>query len=804
MTVLMRSIEDSADDQGISLRKLLIMGGCQETLVTLSARVRQAIPRCRVFTALSVEEGVQAAWRELPDLILLDFPMPGMSGEKVCRGLRENSRGRHIPVIVLLAEDAELSLGEKCLEAGADGLMVKPVIPWQLMAQIRVLQRAVKAEEELRAEMKSFEEALQARTLAVAAMQRRYQALFNSMTDAIYIVNCSGAILEANRTACGRMGYDHTELLRMTIADLVPPGARSTVNEQLKVSREKGSALFETGALTREGHEIPVEVHARQIDLEGKEVTLYVSRDLSERRRIEMALRNEEEKYRNLVDLAQEGIWAIDAQGITSFVNPGMARMLGYSPGEMTGRHLFEFMDEKAVGLCREKLSAREKGVRETHEFEFLHAHGGSICTSLSTAPLYDEKGLYCGAVAAVTDITERRERDREILAAREKAEEASRLKSVILANLSHEFRTPLNGILGVADILKSEVDTEEQREMVELIASSGRRLYKTLDVFMKMAQLAAGELQLALKPLCCSHIVVKTVRDFREAARKKNLSLEVEVLGDTEIMADEKALQDIFHNLLDNALKFTNQGKVRVTVEERERRGRPEIAVSVSDTGIGIPPERRGLLFQEFRQLSEGIRRDYEGCGLGLTVAKKTAGLLGGTLTYESGPGAGSVFTVSFPSIIVEETGLPSGGTHLPPAPCEKESPFPVASPARVPRVLVVEDNYINVLVVINSLENICLVDHADDGPMALQKAREHHYDAFLIDINLGSEMDGVELQQELRKMKEYHAVPVVAVTGYALSGDQELFLSRGFSHYLPKPFEGKDIISLMNGIFQ
>jgi signal transduction histidine kinase/ActR/RegA family two-component response regulator len=400
---------------------------------------------------------------------------------------------------------------------------------------------------------------------------------------------------------------------------------------------------------------------------------------------------------------------------------------------------------------------------------------------------------------------TERREKDREIQAAREKAEEASRLKSVILANLSHEFRTPLNGILGVADILLAEVETDIQREMVELIAVSGKRLYRTLDVFMKMAQLAAGELKLDLKPLCCSHIAVKTVRAFRETAEQKNLDLEVEILGDTEIIADERALGDIFHNLIDNALKFTREGKVKVTVEERERSGQAEIAMSVRDTGIGIPLERQGLLFQEFRQLSEGIRRDYEGSGLGLTVAKKMTEIQGGTLTYESEPGVGTAFTVSFPSIIDNESGLPRDGScPPPPANDDQEVSRPAVPPAPVPRVLVVEDNFINVLIVINYLENICAVDHAENGAGALQKAQEQEYDAFLVDINLGSEMDGLELQKELRRIEKYRSVPIVAVTGYALSGDREDFLSQGFSHYLPKPYEGRDIVALMTGILQ
>ncbi len=396
-------------------------------------------------------------------------------------------------------------------------------------------------------------------------------------------------------------------------------------------------------------------------------------------------------------------------------------------------------------------------------------------------------------------ELAKRKDLELEMLHAKEKAEEASKLKTTILSNLSHEFRTPLNGILGIAEILLMKVENPEQRNLVELLTVSGKRLFTTLDAFMKLAQLSAGEFKVTARRISCRSAVEKAVEKFITRAQSKNLPLILDVCQDSEITGDEELIDGILHHLIDNALKFTEQGEVRVIVEQGEKEGNPVALVHVKDTGIGISHEYKDTIFQEFRQLSEGMCRGYEGIGLGLSLAKRMTEVIGGVIDVESSAGQGSTFTVTLPS--VPDTPSCPGLSGRAPLPMSGDRPGRelAGHPPALPLVLLVEDNIINQMVTTNYLENVCTVMHAEDGMTALSMARAEHYDAMLIDINLGFGMDGTELAQELRIMEEYRHTPMLALTGYALSGDKEHFLGEGFTHYLPKPFDEVQIVNVV-----
>ncbi len=401
-------------------------------------------------------------------------------------------------------------------------------------------------------------------------------------------------------------------------------------------------------------------------------------------------------------------------------------------------------------------------------------------------------------------EIAERKKVESQLVMEKEKAEAASRIKSNFLANMSHEFRTPLNGILGLAELLYDQMDNPEQKKIVDFIMRSGERLFTMLDSLIRMTQLSAGEYKVNIKRFWCSPLARSVVREFQEKAREKNLSLILDIVHECEIEADEDMVDYILHHLIDNALKFTFTGEIRVMVDQKNSDANTMACIHVKDTGIGITAEQGDILFQEFRQISEGSTRNYEGSGLGLTVAKKMTDLLGGVLTFESAIGTGSTFTVSFPA------GIPPQNFHTPPL---QETPCPSSAvpgarenaavePRPLPLVLLVEDNFINAHVIISNLESICLVKHASSGEEALSMAGGHCYTAMLIDINLGRGIDGIMLLREIRAIPVYKNVPIVAITGYALSGDKQHMLDEGFDYYLSKPFALQELEELMKSI--
>jgi signal transduction histidine kinase len=384
----------------------------------------------------------------------------------------------------------------------------------------------------------------------------------------------------------------------------------------------------------------------------------------------------------------------------------------------------------------------------------------------------------------------EKRQAEKELILAKKAAEESSRLKSALLQNMSHEFRTPMNGILGFSELLNGELTDPRTKMMAEHILTSGIRLQQTLDSIMLFAQLESG---IALK-----HEEVDLIKEIREIAgaqvnqiNKKDLK--IDLLGNTTLVAvtDRHLALRAMANIFDNAVKFTNEGKISVTVKYTDpSQSRAEI--SITDTGIGISPEKHTLIFEEFRQAEEGYNRPYEGSGLGLAIARKCIDLLGGTITIKSELGKGSTFILTFPS-------NKSKGTTTEPEIKKPETPGTHDAGQKLPAVLLVEDNEANIELVKIYLKNDYLLDIAKDGESSLELVRKKNYDVILMDINLGPGMDGIDAITEIRKMAEHRITPIIAVTGYTFRNEKEFIISKGADHYLEKPFLKKRLVDLL-----
>jgi CheY-like chemotaxis protein len=286
--------------------------------------------------------------------------------------------------------------------------------------------------------------------------------------------------------------------------------------------------------------------------------------------------------------------------------------------------------------------------------------------------------------------------------------------------------------------------------------------------------------------------VTQRVVDHYHGIAAAKGLTLQIEARDPSAtVMADDSMLADILGYLVDNAIKYTREGGVVIRtsyIQEGETmRGR----IDVQDTGIGIPKEHFETIFKEFKQISEGYGRDFEGSGVGLTVARKMTEILGGQLRIESEVGKGSTFSVL---LLVPPGQMETDDTAKP----ETRHSNPEHR-SRMPDVLIVEDNFINKAVIAEFLKTTCRIEHARDGETAVQMARQKKYDAILMDINLGKGPDGIQTTKAIRRLQGYEGVPIVAVTGYAHPGDKERLLTEGMNLYLPKPFDQHDIVEVV-----
>ena len=392
-------------------------------------------------------------------------------------------------------------------------------------------------------------------------------------------------------------------------------------------------------------------------------------------------------------------------------------------------------------------------------------------------------------------EIAIRKRTEEELIAAKQRAEESNHLKTTLLANMSHEFRTPMNGILGFSNILESQVHDPDLRTYVGHIRRSGMRLLTTLNSIMDYSQLESGSMKVYLKDVDLSSLLRTLVPRFETYVLEKKIQLNFHPSANPVAGLDHDLVVKAISNLIDNAIKFTSRGSVNIDLNIRYlEANKPWAVIRISDTGIGITPDKLSLIFEEFRQGSEGYSRSYEGTGLGLTISNKIVALMNGKIEVESTLGMGSVFTVYFPANQVAEE--------------IKSTPYKeISRKEKVSdklNLLLVEDNPANQMLVDVYINRKYNLDIVADGHSSIDMASRKQYDAILMDINLGSGIDGLEAANEIRKLPGYAETPVVALTGYTESSEKERILNGGCSHYLSKPFSKEGLLGIINEIFE
>ena len=388
-----------------------------------------------------------------------------------------------------------------------------------------------------------------------------------------------------------------------------------------------------------------------------------------------------------------------------------------------------------------------------------------------------------------------------ELILAKEKAEEMNKLKSYFFANMSHELRTPFVGILGFAEILKENLKSTPDEEFADQILKSSKRLTDTLNKILNLTRIEFDKV--VVKPQETD--ITKLLKDlevfYSSSAKLKDTEI-ITSLPEDELrtITDPKLLEDILNNLISNAVKFTEDGTITLSAEQIIADKKPFIKIVVADTGIGIPEEKQQLVWQEFRQASEGLNRSFEGTGLGLSITKKYIALLGGEISLSSKENEGTTFTIKLPLQKADTVMLNSS----PDSTANVDNTIRVKTPNTKPRILYVEDDLVALKFINLALKSRYDVETAFKAKDALELVAVKQYDLLMLDINLGIGMDGLQLLQEIRKIDYYKNIPVIAVTAYAADSDKKEFLTKGFDKYISKPFTQAELHNLLESILQ
>ncbi|MCX5491690.1 ATP-binding protein [Pseudomonas aeruginosa] len=374
-----------------------------------------------------------------------------------------------------------------------------------------------------------------------------------------------------------------------------------------------------------------------------------------------------------------------------------------------------------------------------------------------------------------------------QLISAREEAEQANRAKSDFLAMMSHELRTPMNGVLGMLQLLETTEQTREQAEYTALATESTEHLLKVINDILDFSRIERGALELECIPFNLLELVQGSALVFQHSAQQRGLALELQIqagLENIEVCGDPTRIRQILVNLLGNALKFTEEGAIHLSLEwQALDHDVLWLTCAVHDSGIGISPERLEHMFDAFQQADSSISRRYGGTGLGLAIARTLAERMGGTLQAESKEGSGSTFTLEIPLPFQQ-------------SPAHRQQAARAAPPG-APRqeILLVEDNPVNQTVIEAMLRSLGYrVTLVADGIQAVRSAERQRYDAILMDCRLPV-LDGYSATREIRAQENGRRVPIIALTANALQGDRENCLQAGMNDYLAKPFKRAEL---------
>jgi PAS domain S-box-containing protein len=554
-----------------------------------------------------------------------------------------------------------------------------------------------------------------------------------------------------------------------------PIAAATSPSETPAGRQTRGSRAVDAAWLASELEAFRVEFAQQQqeLNLRAHELELQNEALRGARREAEAA----RDRYAELYDAAPIGYFTLDPDGHVERVNAAGVRLLGVPKDAILGRRFAAFVAPD----CLTQYNAFLARVvfpdgDETCELELTRTHATRLFVRLDGRMSGSGQEFHIAA----TDVTERRQSEAALAAARDAAEQANRAKSSFLANMSHEMRTPLHIIVGLGHLLRRDLaDTVQQRRIDDLCANSDHLLELINDV-LDLSRIEAGRLTLDRRPFRLTDVVDRLLGVVATPARSKGLELAIEIdpaIGRAALLGDPLRLAQVLINLGSNAVKFTERGSVRVAIAcVAESIDGLQLRFTVQDSGIGIEPALQGRLFEVFSQADSSTTRTHGGSGLGLAISQRLVGMMGGRIVVDSQPGAGSRFSF--------QLGLPRGDDSF-----AEPAAGATGSDLGGRRVLFAEDHPLSQEILLEMLEELgCDVDVASDGEEAVECAHARDYDAILMDMQM-PRMDGLAATQAIRRLPRHARTPIIALTANAFAEDRQRCFDAGMNDHLGKP---------------
>jgi two-component system sensor histidine kinase EvgS len=677
---------------------------------------------------------------------------------------------------------------------------------------IQLKQQGVKQSElteELRERMEKMEAEIYQRAQdAVRAndnlrnSEENLSVTLNSIGDAVLTTDAEGRVTRLNPSAEQLTGWSRKEAVGLPVAEIFHIINQETrlpatipVIETLAKGAVQGLANH-TVLIARDGTERPIADSCAPIRNRAGQIigAVLVFRDVSEEYVTQKALRDSATHIHTILDNLPDGIITISEKGIVETVNPAVERMFGYARAEITGQNIKMLMPEPYHDahdnyLQHYLLTGEAHIIGKVREVHGRRKNGDVFPVDLKVSEMWLDDGRRF--IGMVRDITERKHTEEQLRVAKEKAEVANRAKDSFLATMSHEIRTPLSGLLGMLELLALTPLDNQQRKTLQSARDSGHNLLRILSDILDWSKIEAGKLDLSAQATLIPLLVQDVLNTYAHAASAKKLILDHDVdkrIGAAHLV-DPLRLSQILNNLVSNAIKFTHQGSVRISVELLESlEGIEKIRFSVRDTGIGLDQMQKSRLFQLYVQAADNTARMYGGTGLGLAICKRLAEMMNAHLDLESEPGQGSTFSFTL-ALPLTQIGQVQQSLHG----AESLAIKPlVDNVTDAPVVLAVDDHPINLALLVRQIELLGLrAESAQDGESALAVWWNRKIAVIITDCHMPN-MDGYELAKAIRETEYKEArprVPIIACTANAFGEENERCRVAGMDEVMVKP---------------
>ncbi len=623
------------------------------------------------------------------------------------------------------------------------------------------------------------------------AGEARLQAILDTAADGVITIDAKGIVQGINSSACKIFGWKEHEIVGNNVSMLMPSNHQTQHDGYLKRYMETGKANIigsprELYARHRYGELIPVRLGVGKVDLEGGD-TLFVGfiSDISERKAMEEKLRESEQRLSSLMQNIPGASFRrlLDHNWTPVFLSEGISELTGYNAEEfLSGEVSFancvvEGQDRDLCSNIRSNL-----GERDTYEIEYrlTHKNGHTVWVLENGMIVRDPEQKALWADGVMVDISTRKNMERELVEAKQKAEHAAESKSSFLANMSHEIRTPMNAIIGFTDILLDSEITGEDRRHLQTISQSSRSLLHLLNDILDSAKLEKNKLELEVVPFKLSACVDTVISTLWLSAKSKGIELTLSMSKQLPAVVEgsEDRIRQVLMNLVGNGIKFTEKGSVSLSVVPVEEKT-DWIRFSVEDSGIGIDPNRLKSIFEPFTQADASMSRRFGGTGLGTTISQQLVELMGGQISATSELGKGSCFTI-----------------ELPLKPSELNTPIISSQVVSLPRlkILVCDDieQNINLLRILLERHNHTVFT-AQDGLEAVAQYKDVNPDIVLMDIQMPN-LDGLGASMQIRQWEQQQCLastPIVALTASVLVEDRIQAREAGMNGFANKPVD-------------